>query len=245
MPTVVTFCKTRTLSALLLVALSSTIATAATTTFSTATGATNGGESVDASAMFTTNANGSIDIVLSNLLTAAQVHSVGGDISDLMFTISNSFSSTVSDSNRSYSGTLINVDGSGNVTPGSGSFDGWDFSNSGSNFTLEELGSVEAPSQTIVGGAGATSYPNANASIDNGSHDPFLQGSATFHLTGLTGITSSTTITAVTFSFGTMAGGNVPGHNNSSVPEPKATSALLLGCLAAFAAWRRKKAVAQ
>ena len=239
----ITFYAIRTLPALVLVALSSTIATAATTTFSTATGAMNGTENVDASAMFTTG-NGTIDIVLSNLLTAAEVHSVGGDISDLMFTISNPFSGSVGDTNRSYSGTLVDVDGSGDVTPGSGSFDGWDFSNSGSNFTLEELGSVEAPSQTIVGGAGATSYPNAVGSIDNGSHDPFLQGSATFHLTGLTGITSSTTITGVTFSFGTTPGGDVSGHLNT-VPEPKATSALLLGCLAAFAAWRRKKAGAQ
>ena len=243
MPTSITFFAIRTLPALLLIALSSTIATAATTTFSTATGAMNGTENVNASAMFTTG-TGTIDIVLSNLLTAAQVHSVGGDISDLMFTISNSFSGAVSDSNRSYTGTLVDVDGSGNVTAGSGSFDGWDFSNSGSNFTLEELGSLEAPSQTIVGGAGATSYPHAVGSIDNGSHDPFLQGSATFHLTGLTGITSGTTITAVTFSFGTTAGGNITGHTNSTVPEPKATSALLLGCLAVFAAWRRKKAIA-
>jgi len=225
-----------------MVALSSTIATAATTTFSTATGAMNGTENVNASAMFTTG-TGTIDIVLSNLLTAAQVHSVGGNISDLMFTISNSFSGSVTDSNRSYSGTLVDVDGSGNVTAATGSFNGWDFSNGGSNFTLEELGSAQGNNQTIVGGAGATSYSGANASIDNGQHDPFLQGSATFHLTGLTGITSATTITAVTFSFGTTAGGNVPGHNNT-VPEPKATSALLLGCLAAFAAWRRKKAIA-
>ena len=137
MPIPNTFRAIRTLPALLLVALSSTIATAATTTFSTATGAMNGTENVDASATFTTNANGTIDIVLSNLLIAAQVHSVGGDISDLMFTISSSFSGAVSDTNRSYSGTLVDVDSSGNVTPGSGSFDGWDFSNSGSNFTLE------------------------------------------------------------------------------------------------------------
>jgi hypothetical protein len=243
MLTSITFCAIRTLSALLLFALSSTIAAAATTSFSTATGATNGTESVDASAMFTTG-NGTIDIVLSNLLTAAEVHSVGGDISDLMFTISNPFSGSVGDTNRSYGGTLVDVDSSGNVTSATGSFDGWDFSNSGSNFTLEELGSAEGNNQTIVGGAGATSYPHAVGSVDNGSHDPFLQGSATFHLTGLTGITGSTTITGVTFSFGTSPGGNVSGHLNT-VPEPKATSALLLGCLAAFAAWRRKKAVAQ
>jgi hypothetical protein len=238
MPSYLNLNTLRTLPILLLAGLSSTIANATITTFSTPAGSQNGTENVNASAQFTTS-NGEIVIVLSNLLTAAQVHAVGGNISDLSFTISNSFTGTVNDTDRSYTGTLVNVDGNGNVTAGSGTLNGWDFTNAASTFTLEELGSAQTNNQTIIGGAGASSYSNANSSITNGHGNPFLQGSATFTLTGLTGVTAATTITAATFSFGTTTGADVTGQLNSA-PEPKEAAVVLLGFLAVFIAHRRK-----
>jgi hypothetical protein len=228
----------RLLPVLVLAAFSSMVATATTSTFSTAPGAVNGSANgVNASAQFTTGA-GQIVIVLSNLLTANQVLAINQNISDLEFTVSNGFTGTVTDANRSYTGSLVDVDASGNVTAAAGTFNGWDFSNSGSAFTLEELGSAQGNNQTIVGGAGAASYPNANSSITNGHGNPLLQGSATFTLTGLTGVTAATTITAATFSFGTALGDTVPGQ--SVVPEPKEAAVVLLGFLAVFIAHRRR-----
>jgi hypothetical protein len=215
-------------------------ATAAFSTFTTNPGDSTGGGPVNASATFTTG-NGTISITLSNLLTAAQVVDVAQNLSDLQFTLSNNVTATVNDTNRSYSGTLVNVDGSGNVTAGSGLFNGWDLlTNSANTFTLEDLGSIAGPAQTIIGGAGALHYANANGSITtSGSHNPFLQGSATFTLTGFTGVTANTTVTAATFSFGTVLGSNVTGHLTPT-PEPKVMSFVLVAGLLVLSRFRRK-----
>jgi hypothetical protein len=227
----------RSLFAVMLIVVSSCCATANTVTYITPMGSMQGGENVNASAAFTTNTN-TITIDLTNLLTAAQVHAAGQNISDLQFTISNAFTGTVGDANRSYTGTLVDVDASGNVSPGSGTLNGWDFSNTGSTFLLEELGSAQGNNQTIIGGAGASSYPGANSSITNGSHDPFIQGTAHFTLT-VAGVTSATTITSTIFSFGTDTGNNTTGIL-SPVPEPRAIG-LLLASGILIAAFLRKK----
>jgi hypothetical protein len=216
--------------------------TAGVFVFTTNPGDSTGGGPVNASASFTTSSNfgGSITIVLSNLLTAAQVVDVAQNLSDLQFTLSDNVTASIGDGNRSYTGTLINVDGSGNVTPGSALFNGWDLSGSGHNFTLEDLGSLAGPAQTIIGGAGALHYANANGSITtSGSHNPFLQGSATFTLTGFTGVTANTTVTAATFSFGTTLGSNIPGHLTPT-PEPKVMSFVLVAGLLVLSRFRRK-----
>ena len=55
-------------------------------------------------------------------------------------------------------------------------------------------------------------YSNANGSIGgNGPHNPFINQTATFTITGLTGVNSDTRVTSATFSFGTTAGVNVDG----------------------------------
>jgi hypothetical protein len=92
------------------------------------------------------------------------------------------------------------------------------------------------PAHLVIGppGGGGT-YSNAKGSIaGNGPHNPFLDQSATFKITGL-GITPNSTITAATFSFGTTEGGNLlPGFG--AVPEPaslvsSAIAASLLGMI--------------
>jgi hypothetical protein len=91
--------------------------------------------------------------------------------------------------------------------------------------TLDVLGTQTAPTHTIIGPpGGGNTYSDANNSITgNGAHNPFLNQSATFTITG-TGLTADTTITGATFSFGTAPGNDVVGV--VSVPEP---SSLVLG----------------
>ena len=85
--------------------------------------------------------------------------------------------------------------------------------------TLDVLaGSGHAgPAHLIIGPPGGPTYSNANGSIaGNKPHNPFLNESATFTITG-TGITADTTITSATFSFGTTSGVDVDGV---ATPEP-------------------------
>jgi hypothetical protein len=100
----------------------------------------------------------------------------------------------------------------------------------GRGLQLNVLGTVTGPSHLIIGppDAGGT-YSAANGSIaGNKPHNPFLNGSATFHITGLSGVTSDTTVTSAIFSFGGEAGDNVPGADPpGAVPEP--ISLLLTG----------------
>jgi hypothetical protein len=229
----------------LLAVLASGLAMANTVTF--VGSGSQSGQPVNAKAEITTSLN-TVTVDLSNLLTAAEMVTVAQNLSDLSFTLSGTFASgLVSDANRTYSGKLIDVAPSGAVSTNGGdgipaSYNGWDFSNSGSTFLLEDLGSIAGPSQTIIGGTAgsSTAYSNAGGSIaGNGPHNPFLQGAAHFVLT-IAGVTASTNITAATFSFGTTLGNNIPG-TLQPVPEPRLVSFLLIGALLSAAAYYRKK----
>jgi hypothetical protein len=207
-----------------LAALGTPSANADTVTFFTPLGAMNLGQNVDASATITTGA-GTVTIDLSNLLTAAQVRSIGQNLSDLSFTLD---STTSSGSVASSAGKFIDVGSGGTVTAASSkllgsNLIGWVLSNSGGNYELNGLGALASPAQTIIGGtAGSfTAYSSANASIDgNSPHNPFVQGTGYFVL-DIAGVTSTTDISNVAFSFGTTPGGIV------RAPEP--SSLVLLG----------------
>lgn len=220
----------------------SVVASASTVTFTTPLNSKDSAnETVNASAAFTTGA-GTVTIDLTNLLTAAQMNSVGQDLSDLSFILSGTFASgLVSDANRTYSGTFINVGANGVVSAASPTLNGWDFSNTGSTFLLEDLGSTAGPAQTIIGGtAGSnTAYSNAGGSIaSNGPHNPFIQGTAHFVL-NIAGVTANTTVTGATFSFGTTLGDNIPGTPGSPVPEPISSALVGTGLVSLFFLRRR------
>jgi uncharacterized protein (DUF697 family) len=183
-------------------------------------------------------------------LAANLVDNVAQNLSDLKFTLSGTFATgLVNDTNRTYSGKLVHVGAGGAVTTDANNgiaanYNGWDFSNTGSVFLLEDLGSIAGPAQTILGGTtSTTTYSGAKGSIaDNPAHNPFLQGPVHFVLT-VAGVTAATNISAVTFSFGTTVCSETATNcvTANPVPEPRFVSFLLIGAMLSAAAYYRKK----
>jgi len=87
-----------------------------------------------------------------------------------------------------------------------------------------------------------TSFPNVNQGVQN--FNPYVIGTATFTLTGLTGVNALTNVTAATFSFGTGPDTFVPG---TVVPEPP-SSVMALSALALVGGvglmWNRRRTTA-
>jgi MYXO-CTERM domain-containing protein len=114
----------------------------------------------------------------------------------------------------------------------------WALQTSGAQLLLNDLTGGQ-PKQTLIGLPNSSGvYSNANGSIaGNGPHNPFLFGPITFTLT-VPGVTAASTITEVTFSFGTTVGQDVAGI----VPEPASATLIAVGltAVAALAGLRRR-----
>src|ERR1700751_5894098 len=173
-------------------------AQANTVTFITPTGATAGGETVDASVILTTGTD-SLSIALSNLLTAAQMHDAGQLLSDLSFTLTGT---TSTGSVTSSTGTFIEVAKPGGTVTSATSggtapnLVAWGLKNTGSTYLLDGLAGKPSltPANLIIGGtAGSfTAYSMANGSIaGNPAHNPFVQGTADFVLS-IPGVSATT-----------------------------------------------------
>ena len=220
----------RSWSIICLLAACSVAATAATITFSTATGATSGGQPVDATTTITTGA-GTITVSLTDLL--ANPTDAGQLVSDLFFDLSTA-PTTPLITTTTPTGTLIAIAANGTVSSGGTTFDTWALTSSGTTIHLDSL--AGGPAQTIIGPG---PYTNANGSIaGNGPHNPFIQNTATFTF-AVQGVTAATTVTAATFSFGTVPGNNVPAGPNTPVPEPISLS-LLGGGFIALGLFRKR-----
>jgi hypothetical protein len=203
-------------------------------TFTTPAGATTGGQPVDASATFDITA-GQIGITLTNL--QANPTSVVQNLSDLSFmVVSGSLDGSTL---KSSSGNEITVNKDSTTSPGgTGVSTGWAYTGAGSQGLLDVLGTTIGPAHLIIGPPGPGGvYSNANGSIaGNGPHNPFLDQTASFTITG-TGITADSRITGVVFSFGTTEGANhVP-----AVPEPSTLAIAGLGGLGLLGVCLRRR----
>ena len=221
----------------------SLVAGASTISFQTSGGALSStGQPVSASATVTTGAGGSVTVTLSDLL--ANPTDAGQLVSDFFFNLSTAPTTSLSGTTTP-TGSLIAIDGNGIATTSNVAIASWGLTSSGSTVHLDSL--TGGPSQTIIGPGGPGGvYTNANGSIaGNGPHNPFLSGSATFTFT-VAGVTTNTTVSNPVFSFGTVAGDNVPGCvvgaascNSSTVPEPVTSGLVGLGLISLFFVRRR------
>jgi len=220
------------LSALVLAAFAS-IASATDITLTTPIGATTSGGAVDASAEFITGA-GTLTIILDNLF--ADPKSIAQLLSGIDFTLSDL---ATTGSLTSSSGQQLTVASNGSYTTGATTSTGWGVDNNVlGGIELTALG-FSSPAQLIIGAPGAgNTYNNANSSITNGVHDPFLNQTATFTL-AIAGLTASDKVTGATFLFGTT-----PGVDQVSAPEPSSLEMLGMGLigLVGLGAFRRSSA---
>jgi hypothetical protein len=168
--------------------------------------------------------------VVKNLLSATAIGNQGQAVSEVRFTISNS---PGTDTSNTAAGQLVNIGSGGSVTLMSGTPGNWissaaGFGISGKTITLETVGGSK-PNEMIMPASGSGSYPSMNSG--SGSHNPYVDGPATFTL-NLTGVTGSTKITAVTFGFGTSPDSYATGTEQlTSNPEPSTLAIAGVGAL--------------
>lgn len=232
--------------AMLMLALGWTNVAKADQIFVTPPGATepNNGNPVSAQADFSLSGN-TLTIALTNTLPG--IHDAGQLLTDIFFTLSPV--PTGIPTLSSQVGDLINVATDKSVTDLGSKSLGWGFGaatvNSISGFELcvicqNGLTAVATPSEGILGPAsGDGKYDNANGSIaGNPPHNPFVNQTATFELTGIPG---DAKVGDVVFSFSTTAGDNVPGTPGPPVPEPASLILFGTGLLGLGAKLRRRR----
>ena len=217
-----------------LLGIISAIPTAHATTITYTTSGTGTDGALSASAAFVTSA-GQLQVTLTNTLAASVILSAGQALSDISFTLSNApgtlgtMTASGQEGNVSgtgvvtyTSGTPVRFLGQGPAPPnGSGTF-----SITGNTVLLEAIGGGQ-PSQMIIPLlANGGTYSNVNNGFQN--FDPYTVGSATF-LINLSGVTANTTISNVTFSFGTGPDTFLHGTPSTTPPVPEPSSLLMLG----------------
>ena len=208
-------------------------------------GATNvGGGPSDSSATFTTRAT-ALTTELLNLLTAAQMKTLGRAAGDEFFTLDNNrsggsgSSSTVTFIDVARRAAAVSVGHS--ILP-ERDLISWTFVNSGSNYPSSGLAGHEAvPVHTFLDGtagetAGTHSPVNASTA-SNGTHNPFVQAKGEFVLS-IAGNTKETELRKAVFSLAAKDDDKVSAF---AVPEPRFPSLLLLaGIVTVVLIYQRK-----
>ncbi|HEX9200264.1 MAG TPA: PEP-CTERM sorting domain-containing protein [Acidobacteriaceae bacterium] len=225
--------RTLSLSCVAGIALTSVFAASAAraSTFTYTASGTGGDGPESASATITTGAN-SLVVSLSSLI--ANPTSAGQEVSGIFITLG---SAPTSDSLSSSSGTLIDISPGGTVTSGGSAITHWGTSFSGSTVCLETAGDCAVGGKPIDLIIGSGPYANANPSITG--RDPQIQGTGTFDLAML-GITANTSVTGVTFEFGTGPDSSLVGVPVPHTPEPSSLILLGTGAIGAGFLLRRR-----
>jgi PEP-CTERM motif len=212
--------------------------------FATPNGSTAGGQAVDASVTFTISA-GQIQITLHNLEAnpTSDIQALNG----IQFVLS---SGLTAGSLATSSAQHVDITGRGagqysllGVSPTTWNYNAGVNDGSGSGISLTSIGN-SGGTPTLIGSPdiSTNAYSNANGSITNGSHNPFLFETATFTV-DVTGLLASATIASTYFEYGTSSGTNVMGVP-APTPEPASVVMILLGggMVAGYAGYRRRRA---
>jgi hypothetical protein len=190
----------------------------------------------EASAVITTGAN-TVSLTLSDLVINPT--SAADNLSAFSFTLSGSPGAL---SITGFTDETLEISNGGSYSIGAQVDPGWSLTTVGAMTDLDVLiGPGHAgPSQTIIGAPDNSNlYSNANGSLLNGAHNPFLNESVTWTFSA-SGVTAGTTVTGVSFQFGTTNGvGVIPGVQ-AATPEP-ASIALMFGGCGLLAIAKRKK----
>jgi len=220
-------------------ASAATIGSAHASTFTVSGSGSDGALSAQADFTIT---NGQIVVTLTNTLSASTIVSVGQAISDLSFNLSNLAGTP---GTAMASGQQGNVNSGATVTYTTGSpgrfigVGGGSYTVSGDTVSLEAIGGSQPTELILPFIANGGTYASGNPGLV--SHNPYTIGPATFTL-ALSGVTSSTTITGVTFSFGTGPDTFLQTGSNPPPPIPEPASIALFGTgMAGLAAMLRRR----
>ena len=191
--------------------------------------------------------SGTLTVVLTD--TQANPRSVGDLISNFEITLNGGAGSA---SLGSQAGSLVTITSTtGPYVRSPGPPTNWEASSAGSVITLDAFGAPMAQNLIIGPPDGSGNYSNANGSLTNGTHSPFIDGVGTFVIDDAA-INADTTISSVTFSFGTSLNeitlpgtACTPGTPNCGsgpplVPEPSALALVGSGLVVFGFLWRRR-----